>query len=176
VQQLLTYSRQTGSFQERFSLNNLVEESLDLIRDQKLFINVSIQREFSEKILPVFADRNRMRQVVINLVLNGLDAMKQKGILTLKTYPHPDGNLACIEIADTGSGIAEENRSRIFDPFFTTKEPGQGTGLGLSTAYGILKDNGGEIRIKDTSAEGTTFIVALPLALPDISEMPESIG
>jgi PAS domain S-box-containing protein len=176
VQHLLTYSRQAGTSQELFTLNLLVEESLDLIRDQKLFINISIQREFSQEGMQVFADRNRMRQVVINLVLNAIDAMDKKGTLTLRAYPHQNKKHVCLEVADTGCGISEENVSRIFDPFFTTKEPGRGTGLGLSTVYGIVKDNGGEIGIKDTSTNGTTFVITLPLATQAVIGIPESIG
>jgi PAS domain S-box-containing protein len=176
VQHLLTYSRQAETSQELFSLKTLVEESLDLIRDQKLFINISIRKDFSEEAIQVFADRNRLRQVVINLVLNAIDAMDRKGVLTLRTYSRPNEKQACIEIKDTGCGISEKDAPRIFDPFFTTKEPGSGTGLGLSTAYGIVKDNRGDIRIKATSAKGTTFFIGLPLASPNISGMPQSIG
>ena len=117
VQHLLTYSRQGGATRELFTLNKLVEESLELIRDQKLFINISIRKDFSREAMQIFADRNRMRQVVINLVLNAIDAMDRKGVLTLRTYPQPEQKQACLEIADTGGGIAQENASRIFDPF-----------------------------------------------------------
>ena len=125
--------------------------------------------------MPVKADRNKMSQVVINLVMNALDAMNRSGILTLKTYRNDDRKTACLEVTDTGCGIPKENRTRIFDPFFTTKEPGKGTGLGLSTAYGIVKENNGNIFVKDTGPEGTTFLVELPLDM-DSMECLESIG
>ena len=123
----------------------------------------------------VKADRNKMSQVVINLVMNAIDAMNRSGILTLKTYRNDDRKTACLEISDTGCGIPEENRSRIFDPFFTTKELGKGTGLGLSTAYGIVKDNNGDIVIKESGPGGTTFLMELPLDI-DSMECMESIG
>jgi PAS domain S-box-containing protein len=176
VQHLLTYSRQAGTSRELFTINLLVDESLDLIRDQKLFINIAIHKDFSKTARQVFADRNRMRQVVINLVLNAIDAMDQKGALTLRTYLHPDATHVCLEVGDTGYGISEDNLSRIFDPFFTTKTPGRGTGLGLSTVYGIVKDNGGEISVKNTGPNGTTFVITLPLATQAVSGIPESIG
>jgi two-component system NtrC family sensor kinase len=176
VQHLLAYSRQSSTSRELFTTNQLVEESLNLIRDQKLFINVQIKRELTEEPLQLFADRQRLRQVVINLVMNAIDAMNRNGTLTLRTYADDDGTNACLEIADSGSGIPRENLSHIFDPFFTTKEPGKGTGLGLSTAYGIISDNGGEITVKHTGPQGTTFLIILPLASQTAMGMPESIG
>ncbi len=117
-----------------------------------------------------------MSQVVINLVMNALDAMNKKGTLTLRTYRDDIKKKACLEISDTGSGIPEENLSKIFDPFFTTKDLGKGTGLGLSTAYGIVKDNNGDIYVKETGPGGTTFLVELPLDLDSTDSIPESIG
>jgi signal transduction histidine kinase len=164
VQNLLAYSRQTNPSKETFQINTLVEESLGLIRDQKLFMNIEVKKELSEAALAITADRNQMRQVVINLVINALDAMEKEGVLALRTFPKNGGGTAVLEIADTGKGIPEENRSRIFDPFFTTKELGRGTGLGLSTVYGIVKENQGNIRLKETGRQGTTFRLEMPLA------------
>jgi signal transduction histidine kinase len=164
VQNLLAYSRQANPTKETFQINTLVEKSLGLIRDQKLFMNVQIKKELSETPLVISADRNQMRQVIINLVINALDAMEKEGVLVLRTFPEKGGSTAVLEISDTGKGIAEENRSRIFDPFFTTKELGRGTGLGLSTVYGIVKENQGNIRLKETGPEGTTFRLEMPLA------------
>ena len=176
VQNLLAYSRQSSTTRELFPLNMLVEESLRLIRDQKLFMNVTVEWALSDRSLQVYADRNKMRQVVINLVINAIDAMKKRGVLTLRTYPDALEKRACLEISDTGGGISGKDLTRVFDPFFTTKEPGQGTGLGLSTAYGIVKDNKGDISIKETGPEGTVFLVTLPLANQQLTGMPDSIG
>jgi PAS domain S-box-containing protein len=176
VKNLLAYSRQFSTARERFLLNDFVEESLRLIRDQKLFINVVLRKELSDEPLPVRGDKNTLSQVVINLVMNALDAMNKEGTLTIRTYRDPLKNTACLEVADTGVGIPEENLPRIFDPFFTTKAPGKGTGLGLSTAYGIVKDNHGEISVKETGPGGTTFLVELPLDRETPEEMREMIG
>jgi two-component system, NtrC family, sensor kinase len=176
VKNLLAYSRQSSKERERFSFNTFVIESFRLVRDQKLFINMKVIKELSSVWMPVKADRNKMSQVVINLVVNALDAMDKKGTLTLRTYPDEIRKRACLEILDTGSGIPEENLSKIFDPFFTTKGLGKGTGLGLSTAYGIVKDNNGEIYVKNTGPEGTTFVVELPLDSELTDFIPESIG
>ncbi len=175
VKNLLAYSRQAGTNRELFTLNSLLEESLGLIRDQKLFMNVTVERELADASIQILADRNKMRQVIINLVINAIDAMNKNGVLTLRSYIGAD-RTACVEIGDTGCGIDRAHLSRIFDPFFTTKEPGRGTGLGLSTAYGIVKDNQGDILVKQTGPGGTTFLIRLPLADQALSGMPESIG
>lgn len=162
VKNLLAYSRQTRPSKDVFYLNNLVGESLRLIRDQKLFLNVEIIKDLDEYQSLVNADKNQLCQVLINLIINAFDAMEGRGTLTLKTYRDRKAALAFIEVTDTGGGISAENQSKVFDPFFTTKEVGKGTGLGLSMAYGILKENNGRISIKKTGPEGTTVLLELP--------------
>jgi two-component system, NtrC family, sensor kinase len=163
VKNLLAYSRQTSPNREVLQLNDLVVQSLGLIRDQRLFMRVSVVKELSDETMLIHADRNQLCQVVINLVMNAIDAMDRVGTLTLRTYRDLDDTKVYLEISDTGCGIPVENLSKVFDPFFTTKEPGKGTGLGLSTVYGIVKDNEGNISVKETGKQGTTFIVELPL-------------
>jgi two-component system NtrC family sensor kinase len=173
VKSLLAYSRQAGANKEPLPFNELVEQSLSLIRDQSLFINIEIVKELADEKMLVKVDRNQLSQVIINLVINAVDAMERKGILTLRTYcdkgkrkgvrKNGRAGFAYLEVADTGCGISDENLPRIFDPFFTTKDPGKGTGLGLSTAYGIVEENGGNIWVKETSPKGTTFMLELPL-------------
>jgi signal transduction histidine kinase len=96
----------------------------------------------------------------MNLVLNAAQAMNGRGTLTFRTRPDSDG--VEFDLEDTGCGIAEENLSRIFEPFFTTKEQGEGTGLGLSVAYGIVSQHGGRIDVRSRVGVGTTFTVRLP--------------
>lgn len=129
-------------------------------------MNVKVVKAMSDETLPIKADKNQLSQVVINLVMNALDAMESGGVLTLRTYRDKTPLFVCLDISDTGCGIPIENRSRVFDPFFTTKEPGKGTGLGLSTVYGIVKENGGSIWLKESNREGTTFTIRLPLHEP----------
>jgi two-component system, NtrC family, sensor kinase len=162
VKNLLAYSRQTRPAKNVFFLNNLIGESLRLIRDQKLFMNITIIKDLDDCQILVNADKNQLCQVLINLIINAIDAMEGRGTLTLRTYRDRQESQACIEITDTGSGIPQENLSKVFDPFFTTKELGKGTGLGLSMAYGILEENHGRISIKHTGPEGTTILLELP--------------
>jgi two-component system, NtrC family, sensor kinase len=167
VKNLLAYSRQASPTKEIFQVNSLVKHSLDLIRDQELFLNISLVKEMSGDMMMIHADKNQLSQVVINLVMNAIDAMNKKGTLTFRTYRNKPAKKVYIEVSDTGCGISKEHLSKIFDPFFTTKETGKGTGLGLSTSYGIVKENGGRITTKETGSQGTTFLIELPLYTPD---------
>ncbi len=177
VKNLLAYSRQTNPKKEVFQINDLLNKSLALIRDQNIFMNIDIKKHLSCEMMMVRGDRNQLHQVIINLVMNAADAMNKKGVLTLRTYRNKKAQKVYLEVSDTGCGISSENISKIFDPFFTTKELGKGTGLGLSTAYGIIKENGGHISVKETGKKGTTFLVELPLYIPGKSDgIPDKIG
>jgi len=167
VKNLLAYSRRSTTTKEIIPLNDLVQQSLNLIRDQKLFGNIVVVRELSEEIMMIQADRNQMAQVLINLIMNACAAMNGEGVLTFRTYRDKPNKRAYLEVSDNGCGITKENLSKIFDPFFTTKEPGKGTGLGLSTSLGIVQESGGRLSVKETGLQGTTFLVDLPLFVPE---------
>ncbi len=166
VKNLLAYGRQASPSNEILHINTLLEHSMSLVRDSKIFMDIRIMRELSEEMMLIQGDRDQLGQVILNLIMNAVDAMDRKGRLTLRTYRDKPAGKVYLEVCDTGCGIAPENLSLIFDPFFTTKGPGKGTGLGLSTAYGILTENGGRIWVKETSKKGTTFVVEIPLYRP----------
>ena len=174
VQNLLAYSRRTKPAVGVIALNTLVDQGLNLIRDQKLFGNIAVIKELSEEMILIRGDRNRLTQVIINLVMNACASMNGEGVLTFRSYRDKPGKKAYLEISDTGCGIPEENVAKIFDPFFTTKEPGSGTGLGLSTSYAIVQEAGGRICVKETDPGGTTFLLELPLYVP--LDYPEETG
>jgi PAS domain S-box-containing protein len=174
IRGLLAYSRQSSPSKTVFSVNSLVEESFNLIRDQKMFMNVQVIRDMSPDPVLINADKNQLSQVMVNLIINAIDAMENEGILTCRTFVDPKTSMVCIELSDTGCGIPEANLSKVFDPFFTTKEPGKGTGLGLSMAYGIVNENRGRIFIKETGPKGTTFRLELPQAQPEDANEPTS--
>jgi two-component system, NtrC family, sensor kinase len=176
VTNLLTYSRQTNTKKDVFLLNSLADASLRLIRDQRLFMHIDIVKNLDESDIYISADKNQLCQVVINLIINAIDAMNSKGTLTFTTYATPRSNKAYFEVSDTGSGISAENTTKIFEPFFTTKPPGKGTGLGLSMAYGVLKDNKGKISVKSSSEEGTTIMMELPTIMKSSGLPFDSIG
>lgn len=170
VKNLLAYSRQSNSTKDIIQLDTVIDQSLSLIRDPKLFRNIDIVKEiYAEKLL-VHVDRNQICQVVINIVMNALASMVSSedstGRMIFRTYRDEARQKAFLEIEDSGCGISKEHLPLIFDPFFTTKPTGKGTGLGLSTVYGLIRENSGHIEVKETSAQGTTFRVELPLFQP----------
>lgn len=166
VKSLLAYSRSTDSKRSIIHVNELVEQSFKLTRDQKVFRNISIEKQYSDEMMLLSVDTNKLSQVIINLVINAADAMNGEGTLTVRTYRDKPAQKVFLEVSDTGSGISEENISKIFDPFFSTKPKGKSTGLGLSIAYGIVEEHGGRISVKETGPDGTTFLIELPQYIP----------
>ena len=113
--------------------------------------------------LQVCVDPEQIEQVMINLILNAVQAMEDGGEIEVTAYPQEDKGAFCFQIRDTGCGILEENIGKIFDPFFTTKEVGKGTGLGLSIVYGNIEQHGGKISVTSEQEKGTTISVFLPI-------------
>jgi len=164
VRGLLDFSRQTEPEIKPLMLNTTVEEVLALVKNQPLFLNISIEKNLDPSLPMVNADISQIHQVFMNIILNAVEAMHGNGTLAITTGLTEDKRYIYTTFTDTGQGITEENLPKIFDPFFTTKETGHGTGLGLSISYGIIKKHHGEIDVTSEVGKGTTFIVKLPLA------------
>jgi len=170
--QLLGYARK-GRYQVKpIKLNHLVSETSDTFgRTRK---EITIHRELAEDLFAIEADQGQIEQVLLNLFVNAGDAMPGGGDLFLKTmnathndmkgrlYDPKPGNYVLLRVTDTGTGMDEKTMERIFDPFFTTKEMGRGTGLGLASAYGIIKNHGGYIDVDSIQGQGATFSIYLP--------------
>jgi signal transduction histidine kinase len=115
-------------------------------------------------------DRNKIKQVFMNLVMNAKQAIAKEGEIRIRTRYVPSegtGGVVYVDVEDTGCGIQPKDLSRIFDPFFTTKSTGEGTGLGLSVSYGIVKNHGGDILVQSEPGKGSTFTVVLPVTAED---------
>ncbi len=128
---------------------------------------MSIAREFSDSLPKVWIDREQMKQVFMNLILNAIQAMKEGGSITLATRAvsrkgsEPSGEFVQVEIRDTGIGIPEENLQHIFDPFFTSKD--EGSGLGLAVSHQIVQEHGGFVTVESNLGKGTVFFVHVPV-------------
>ena len=165
VSDLLAFSRRSKPQRAPADLNKLVQTTLGLADHKLKMINAQIVLKLQENLPPVECDASQMQQVILNLVLNGAQAMQSKGggTLTIRTALLPNHEEVELAIEDTGEGIAPENLAKIFDPFFTTKADGKGVGLGLAVLYGIVKAHDGEVEVTSVRNQGTTFSVTLPL-------------
>lgn len=175
VRDLLAFSRKQILNPVPLDLNRVIKSSQNLLK-HLLTENIKFEIILCDEKLVVLADETQLEQVLINLTTNARDAMPNGGVFTIKTesvYLNDDliddsglekaGVYALLTVQDTGHGIDEFIRDRIFEPFFTTKEVGKGTGLGLATAYGIIKQHSGNILCSSSLGQGTEFRIYLPL-------------
>ncbi len=165
VNNLLNFSRTTGTELTEISLNKVITDTLALLEHQFKVGRIQVQTELNEKLPLISGNAGRLQQVFLNLFLNAKDAMSGGGVLNVATL---NGEFVSVRVSDTGSGIAQENIQRIYDPFFTTKTSpaegqNRGTGLGLSVTYGIIQEHAGQIRVESRPGEGTTFTLDFPL-------------
>jgi signal transduction histidine kinase len=165
VNNLLNFSRTSGTEFSDVNVNKVITDTLALLEHQFKTSRVKVQDELCEHLPPINGNAGRLQQVFLNLFLNAKDAMPRGGILRVSTM---NGTGVSVMVSDTGSGIAQEHISRIYDPFFTTKttpRSGQsrGTGLGLSVTYGIIQEHAGKIRVESQPGQGTTFYLDFPL-------------
>jgi PAS domain S-box-containing protein len=190
TRQLLSFSRKQVIAPRQLDLNTLLEGLEKMLR-RVLPENIRLEAVPHPQPLPVFADPGQIEQVVLNLALNARDAMPTGGTLRVssgqarpETDPDtwfndapadPSREMAFIEVSDTGPGIPDEIRGKIFEPFFTTKEVGQGSGLGLSTAYGIAQQHRGSLSLRN-APQGACFALWLPLHAPQIPTPSTSPG
>lgn len=163
VRALLDFARQSPPSMAKTDLNQVLLDVFSLLERQPLLQRVQVRRELSPSPLLVCGDGPKLRQVFVNMIMNSLEAMREGGVLTVRSGYSDREGFCRVAISDTGYGIAEENMPRLFEPFFTTKEVGQGIGLGLAISYGIVRQHRGEIEVHSQVGEGTTFRVFLPL-------------
>jgi len=188
TRQLLAYSRQQLLQPRPLDFNLLVQE-LSGVLERLLGPEIELRVSLSPELHAVKADQSQLEQVLVNLTLNARDAIQGPGSLSIVTenvvldegyalrYPGtniPVGTYVRVMVSDTGQGMDGATRARLFEPFFTTKPPGQGTGLGLATVYGIIKQSGGFIWVYSELGQGTTFKIYLPEATEEALALGES--
>ncbi|MBN1974354.1 MAG: cache domain-containing protein [Sedimentisphaerales bacterium] len=163
VKGLFNFAHQTEPKVELANINDILERTLQVMKDQVLFRNITIKRALHPSLPKLSVDIGQMQQVFTNIILNAADAMEGSGELTVTAFETDDKKYIQIEFADTGTGIPPENIEKIFEPFFTTKQPGKGTGLGLAVSYGIIASHKGTIEVKNAPGHGAVFIIRLPV-------------
>jgi PAS domain S-box-containing protein len=182
TRQLLAFGRKQDIQFQPIVLNHVISNFTKLLK-RVIGENVALKCHFAENLPSVNADVGMIEQILINLIVNARDAMPQGGSISIATEAvsidaayvetHPEaqpGEFVCIAVGDTGMGIYPEHLPRIFEPFFTTKEEGKGTGLGLATVYGIVKQHHGWIEVSSRLGTGTTFKIFLPAIACDVAK------
>jgi len=160
VRELLDFAKPSPLQLQPIDVSQLLEDTLGLLSNQLLKQGVDVRRSFHDNGFTIQADPNQLRQVILNVLLNSLEAMPSGGRLEVSTTVR-DGQ-AILRVIDTGCGIPPEHQGKLFDPFFTTKE--RGMGLGLAIVKGVVERHGGRITISSRPGAGTTVELALPLA------------
>jgi PAS domain S-box-containing protein len=161
IKKLLAFGRKQILSPELLNINATLKE-YEALMPRLIGERIQLKFDLEPSLWQVEVDRNQLEQVIINLVVNARDAMPRGGSLTIHTSNHEDSQRVLMRVCDTGTGMTEDTKAQIFDPFFTTKPEGQGTGLGLSTVYGIIAQSGGQISIASELGKGTTFDVFFP--------------
>jgi len=172
VADLLSFSRSRESIISEFDIHDAIDEVLDVLLHTFGLNHVVVKRNYYPSSLKMKGDKEKLKQVYINLLNNALDAIEKDGIISIQTgLGTVDGEIM-ISISDTGHGVTKENIRKIFEPFYTTKGPDKGTGLGLSVTFGIIKEHNGSIDVfsppvsaTDDQGRGTQFVVSLPTGL-----------
>lgn len=167
IRQLLDFSRSSTEQKENCSVHDLIFDTVEMLKPQSRMKELEIGVDLKAENDSVFADKNQLQQVFLNILINSIDALEEDGHFHEKSHIMIKSNnkngFIAVDFVDNGPGISTENLNRIFDPFFTTKEPGRGTGLGLSVCYRIIESLGGTIKAESVSGEGMVIRIDLPL-------------
>ncbi|MCA9399297.1 MAG: PAS domain S-box protein, partial [Candidatus Omnitrophica bacterium] len=162
VLDLRTFAREDSGQMEQIRIESLIDNVLRMVNNDIKYKVETIKKY--EDTPPIMCNAQRIVQVFVNIFINAAQAIEEKGQITVKTYQK--GRYVYVEITDTGKGIPDDQLTKIFEAFYTTKPVGEGTGLGLSLSYDIVKKHGGEIKVRSIVGEGTTFIINLPVSQP----------
>ena len=163
VEDLLNFARSSKPYEDVVRMDEALDDVINFIQQHAGLDNIAVKRQYLQSVPEMVLDEKKIKQVFMNLLMNAKHAIGDKGSLTISTDFNPVEGQVIVRIADTGHGIEERNLARIFDPFFTTKPTGEGTGLGLSVSYGIVKNHGGDILVESKVGQGSIFTIVLPL-------------
>jgi signal transduction histidine kinase len=161
VKNLLDFSKPKEANLKKTDINAVIQKTLKLVQNMLDVSNIETRLRLGKSVCPVLMDEHQMQQVLVNLIVNAIQAMPPRGELFIETRNSKKGNSVELDVRDTGKGIPPEFLPHIFDPFFSTKGV-EGTGLGLSVSYGIIKNHKGSIRVESKVGGGTAFTIELP--------------
>jgi signal transduction histidine kinase len=161
IQGLLDFAREQEPEMALVNVNDVINSAVGIVENEFHLRHVRIQQELAKDMKEALLDKNQIEQVFINLLLNSLHAVDDKGLVTVKSTVDEGNRKIQVEVADNGCGISKENMEKIFEPFFSTKA--NGTGLGLAVSYGIVANHKGDIRVSSEPGRGACFIVELPM-------------
>ena len=168
VEGLLNFARTSKPKTDLIRIDEAMEDVLNFIQQHADLDNIDIKKDYDPSVPQMHLDEKKIKQVLMNLIMNAKHAIGDRGTLSLSTGFNFSDHQVFVEIADTGYGIEKKNLARVFDPFFTTKPTGEGTGLGLSVSYGIIKNHGGDILVKSEVGKGSAFKIVLPVVQPEM--------
>jgi signal transduction histidine kinase len=162
INNLLDFSRQKKQELREYEPKSIIERSIALVSNQIKISNVKLHKDLKPNLPHIYVDTPQIEQVLVNLLINAIQAMPQGGDLTVTVGQDAKNGYLVIHVKDTGAGISKEDLPHIFDPFFTTKGT-KGTGLGLSVSYGIIRQHHGDITVESEEGKGTTFTIKIPI-------------
>jgi signal transduction histidine kinase len=171
IQELLEFSQDKEPKKTLRKINDIIEKALSILENEFRLQHITVKKDLSGNMQTMLLDENLMEQVFVNIILNAVESVKDKGVITISSNMVPNQLYGKIEIADNGCGIAQENLVKIFEPFFSTKT--KGTGLGLAVSYGIVQNHQGTIKVTSKPGEGTRFIIEIPSAQAAAAIKPE---
>jgi two-component system NtrC family sensor kinase len=161
IQELLEFSREREPQKVLKNINDVINKALSILENEFRLHHISTEKALSDELPDTLLDVNQMEQVFVNLLLNAVEAIQEKGVITIKSYLDASQTYEIVDIMDTGCGISPDDLNKIFEPFFSTKP--KGTGLGLAVSYGIVRNHQGEIKVSSQPGSGTRFTIEIPV-------------
>jgi PAS domain S-box-containing protein len=176
VEDLLNFARSSRPDKNVIRLDETADDVLNFIQQHAGLEDIAVHKHYDPSVPQMRLDEKKIKQVLMNLIMNAKHAMGEKGTLRISTSSIDSERQVTLKIEDTGHGIEKRDLVRIFDPFFTTKPTGEGTGLGLSVSYGIIKNHGGDILVESDVGKGSIFTIVLPLVALDAGNKNDRVN
>jgi nitrogen-specific signal transduction histidine kinase len=161
IQELLEFARDRKPRKRHANINQVIEKSLNILENELRLRHIQLEKKLSTHMKDTLLDENQLEQVFVNLLLNAIQAVDEKGVITVQSHMDPRQEFLMVEITDTGCGIAKDNLDKIFEPFFSTKK--EGSGLGLAVSYGIIQSHQGQVEVESNEGQMSRFRITLPI-------------